>query len=112
MSFKFRLTLFLVIAALCLVSIPFPHLVLWLLGIWPTPTGTPLTYQLWSGFIPAVAIIGVIWPFVNCHVEGCPRYGKYKVEGFKVCHVHHPDDNVGHRGVSHEHLLHLHHRRE
>lgn len=108
MSFQFRLILFLAIAAVCLLSIPFPHFLLWLIGIYPAPTGTPPTYQLWSGFVPAAAIVGVIWPFVNCHVEGCPRYGKYSVEGFKVCHLHHPSDEVGGRGVTPEHILHLH----
>lgn len=108
MSFEFRLYLFLLIAAACLLSIPFPHLIPWLIGIYPTPAGTPPTYQLWSGFTPALALVGVIWPFVNCHVEGCPRYGRYMCAGFKVCYVHHPDDNVRGRGVSHEHILRLH----
>lgn|SRR5512146_1347024 len=92
------------------LAVSFPHAVPWLLGVYPAPAGTPWTYQLWSGFIPAAAIVGVIWPFVNCHVEGCPRYGKYRVEGFKVCHIHHPSDEVRKSGVSHAHIVKLHRR--
>lgn len=108
MSFRTRLALFLVVLAAVAVSIPFPHLIPWLMGIYPAPAGTPFTYQLWSGFIPAAAIVGVIWPFVNCTVNGCMRYGRYHVSGFRVCHAHHPDDNITRDGVSHEHVIRLH----
>jgi hypothetical protein len=77
------------------------------IGVHPYPAGTPWTYQLWSGFIPGLAIaslIGSVWAYVrsvNCHVHGCLRVGRYPVAGgmFKVCRQHHPEDAV--RGKRH-----------
>lgn len=110
MSFKFRLGIFLAVCLFAALSVPFPHLVLWLLGAYPVPAGTPPTYQLLSGFIPAAAVIGVIWPFLNCTVSTCMRYGRYHVDGLRVCYEHHPDENITRSGVSHEHILRVHHR--
>jgi hypothetical protein len=72
------------------------------IGVHPYPAGTPWTYQLWSGFIPGLAIASLItsvWAYVrsvNCHVHGCLRVGRYPVAGgmFKVCGPHHPEDAV------------------
>lgn len=105
-----RKYLWLAVAVVIFIAVAciFPHAVGFVMGIYPTPAGTPFTYQLWSGVVPAVAIVGVIWPFVNCHVEGCPRYGRYRVEGFKVCHIHHPSDAVGKKGITAENVRKLH----
>lgn len=94
----------LAVVGVVLVAVLFPHAIPWLLGVYPTPPGTPWTYQLWSGFMPALAIVGVVWPFVNCHVQGCMRYGRYHVREFRVCHRHHPDDRVGPGGIRAEHV--------
>lgn len=64
-------------------------------------------YQLWSGFIPALAVVSLVgglwshYKHVNCHVHRCWRVGRYIVRGYKVCHRHHPDDGVTRRGVDH-----------
>jgi hypothetical protein len=94
-----------IVAAVVLVAVFFPHTLLWALGLYPTPTGTPWTYQLWSGFMPALAVIAAVWPFVNCHVDGCPRYGKYHAGDFRVCRAHHPDEDVRENGVTHRHII-------
>lgn len=62
-------------------------------------TQTSHNYAAVSGVLPIIvaslgfsgAIVGV-WRHVNCHVEGCPRVGRYGVEGtpYKVCKPHHP----------------------
>lgn len=46
----------------------------------------------------------------NCHVNGCPRIGRYPVAGghFKVCRVHHPDEAVRDGNVSRHHILQAH----
>jgi hypothetical protein len=64
-------------------------------GIWPVPTGTPWSYQLLSGFIPALTAFGLVtlvagaWHHVNCHEPGCFRIGKHKVDGSPWCNLHH-----------------------
>lgn len=87
------------------------HGLLWFIGVSPVPDGTSPMYQLWSGFVPALAIlslVGGLWSHykrINCHVHGCWRIGRYDVEGFKVCHAHHPDEQVKRGGVEWRHLL-------
>jgi hypothetical protein len=98
----------LVIAAcFILLVVSYPHAAGFVLGIYPYPAGTPITYQLWSGFIPALAIVSVVFPFVNCHVESCMRIGRYPAAGgeYKVCRRHHPDHQVRHGSVTLEHIL-------
>lgn len=63
-------------------------------------------YQLWSGFVPALAICSLLasaWRRVNCHVQGCLRIARYPVDGtdFRVCYRHHPNDEIGRQGVLH-----------
>lgn len=55
-------------------------------------------------------IIAGLWHAVNCHVDGCPKIGRYHVAGgkFKVCRAHHPEDAVRQRKVSHHHVISLH----
>jgi hypothetical protein len=75
------------------------------LGIWPVPNGTPWTYQLESGFVPALTVISLLsliggaWRHINCHTDGCARIGRFPVAGgmFKVCRRHHRDI-TGHHG--------------
>lgn len=73
------------------------HGLLWFLGVYPVPSGTSAMYQLWSGFIPALAImslVGGLWSHfkhINCHVHGCWRVGRYHVASYLVCRRHHPD---------------------
>lgn len=85
------------------------------LGVHPYPesSSTPWTYQLYSGFLPALTVVSLVtllagaWRHLNCHVDGCPRIGRYPVAGgrFKVCRAHHPDEEVRSRSVSHLHIL-------
>lgn len=89
-----------------------PHAFLWFLGVYPYPAGTAPLYQLWSGFIPAIAIISVFWPLVNCHVTDCLRYGRYHVGDFRVCRRHHTDEAVQKKRVTHEHIKKISKRRE
>lgn len=74
------------------------HLFLFLLGLSPTPDGTPVTYQLWSGLVPSLVVFGAIIGYLrsrNCHVHGCLRLARHDMAGgqFRVCrrHSHHPD---------------------
>jgi hypothetical protein len=73
--------------------------VLYGLGVHPYPApSTPWTYQLWSGFIPALAIVSIFggitthFRMLNCHVHGCWRLGRFELAGgqFKVCAKHSP----------------------
>jgi hypothetical protein len=65
------------------------------IGIWPVPQGTPWTYQLESGFVPALTVVSLVtllggaWHHVNCHQSGCARIGKHKVDGTPWCSLHH-----------------------
>lgn len=64
------------------------------LGDWPVPGGTPWTYQLESGFIPALTVLTLLgsaaslYHLHNCHEPRCPRLGKHKVNGTPWCSVH------------------------
>jgi len=70
----------------------------WLYGIgvhpYPGPQ-TPWTYQLLSGFLPALTVLSVVtllvggWHHVNCHQDGCYRIGKHKIDGTPWCNAHH-----------------------
>jgi hypothetical protein len=92
----------------------------WLYGLgvhpYPASSSTPWTYQLWSGFIPALTVTGLLasaiglYRHANCHVTRCFRLARYPVAGgqFKVCAKHHPDEQVRAGKVSHEHILRLH----
>jgi hypothetical protein len=67
------------------------------IGVHPYPEGssTPWTYQLLSGFVPALTVVSLLsllagaWHHVNCHEAGCLRIGKHKVEGTPWCSRHH-----------------------
>lgn len=72
------------------------HWLAWRFGMgdWPVPTGTPWTYQLWSGMIPGLtvatlfgAVIGS-WHLHNCHHSGCWRIGKHRINGTPWCSRH------------------------
>jgi hypothetical protein len=65
------------------------------MGIWPVPQGTPWTYQLESGFVPALTVltllsaVGSLYHLHNCHQDGCWRFGKHRVNGTPYCQHHH-----------------------
>lgn len=69
----------------------------WLYGIgvhpYPGPQ-TPWTYQMLSGFVPALAVltllsaVGGMWRSVNCHESRCWRLGRHKVHGTPWCDRH------------------------
>jgi len=89
----------------------------WLYGLgvhpYPASSSTPWTYQLLSGFVPALTVVSLVtllagaWRHLSCHVDGCPRIARYPVAGgrFKVCRAHHPEDEVRSRSISHRHIL-------
>lgn len=87
------------------------------LGVHPYPgPTTPWTYQLWSGFIPSLAIVSIFggitahFRVLNCHVHGCWRIGKFELAGgqFKVCKKHSPHpDKLTHEYVLAKHQEHL-----
>jgi hypothetical protein len=91
-----------------------PWGVLYGVGVHPYPSSssTPWTYQLWSGFIPALAIVSIFGALgshlrsMNCHVTGCWRIGRYPLADgqFKVCHKHSPHpDKITHAHILREH---------
>jgi hypothetical protein len=99
-----------------------PHGARFAIGTWPVPAGTPWTYQLESGFIPALTVLSLAtliagaWHRVSCHRDGCARIGRFPVAGglYKVCRKDHPDPAVR-GGLQPHHLLaaheaHLRHR--
>jgi hypothetical protein len=65
------------------------------IGTWPVPPGTPWTYQLESGFVPALTVLSLLgtvaglWHSVNCHKRRCWRIGRHKVDGTPWCDHHH-----------------------
>jgi hypothetical protein len=74
-------------------------------------------YAYWSGFgsvIPwELGIFISVWVWiithyrmVNCHVDHCPRLGRYVAAGghFKVCRRHHPEAHVRNGQVTFEHI--------
>src|SRR5271154_773362 len=64
------------------------------IGTWPVPSGTPWTYQLWSGFVPALTVATIfgsvisLYHIKNCHHDGCWRIGKHTVNGSPWCSKH------------------------
>jgi hypothetical protein len=80
--------------ALVWLAIDHPYGLRFALGIWPVPPGTPWTYQLESGFIPALTVLTLLslvsgaWQHVNCHHRWCPRTGKHKINGTPWCDRH------------------------
>jgi hypothetical protein len=66
------------------------------LGVHPYPgPQTPWTYQLYSGFLPALTVFSLLsllvgaWHHVNCHQDRCWRVGRHKVDGTPWCNRHH-----------------------
>lgn len=69
--------------------------VLFALGVHPYPgPQTPWTYQLWSGFTPALTVLTLLGSVVslyhlhNCHADRCWRLGKHRVGGTPWCSRH------------------------
>ena len=70
----------------------------WLYGLgvhpYPESSSTPWTYQLWSGFLPALTVVTLLgsvaslYHLHNCAAEGCWRIGKHKVAGTPWCRRH------------------------
>ncbi len=65
------------------------------LGVHPYPgPQTPWTYQLWSGFTPALTVLTLfgavlsLYHVHNCHEQGCWRIGRYRVGGAVWCRWH------------------------
>lgn len=83
--------------------------------------GTPPNYNYFSGFGSVfpweLGIVVSIWIWIaahyrlnNCHVDRCPRMGRYPVAGghYKTCRRHHPESHVRHSKVTFEHIQALH----
>lgn len=100
------------IIALAIGSVFNPHLIPFILGVWPVPAGTSVFYQFWSGFyIVLLSAATSSWlRKQNCHVEHCWRLGRFPVAGgkFFVCRHHSPDPAVRHSKVTFEHILQVH----
>lgn len=66
------------------------HAIGFALGIYPVPTGTPITYQFFSGSCIVLMALWGGYRRINCHVRWCPFVGRYDKAGgqFKVCRVH------------------------
>jgi len=99
----------LVVAALAVVSVFYPHFVPWVIGVWPVPGGTSPWYQFWSGFF-IVVLSAATSSFLrkqNCHVKWCWRLGRFPVPEttFSTCRHHHPDPAVKHNKVTAEHIV-------
>lgn len=81
-------------AVLAWAGLYHPYGLRFALGIWPVPQGTPWTYQLESGFIPALTVLTLLsavfslYHVHNCHYDGCWRIGKHRVNGTPWCSVH------------------------
>jgi hypothetical protein len=70
----------------------------WLYGLgvhpYPESSSTPWTYQLWSGFLPALTVVTLLgsvaslYHLHNCAAGGCWRIGKHKVAGTPWCTRH------------------------
>ena len=64
-------------------------------------------YVFVSGFgsdLTELAIIGVLYKRLNCHVSGCYRLGLHHVPGtpYITCRKHHP--TVPNQGITAEHI--------
>ena len=70
----------------------------WAFGIgvhpYPASSSTPWTYQLYSGFLPALTVLTLLgsvaslWHLHNCHQDGCWLLGKHRVDGTPWCSRH------------------------
>ena len=86
------------------------HGFFWFLGVYPVPSGTSAMYQLWSGVVPSLVIIGALGATVRwarghtCHVTRCWRIGRYEAGQYKVCWRHHPSDDPPVRHVTPAHV--------
>jgi hypothetical protein len=78
-------------------------------------------YAYWSGFgsvFPwefGALVTVLVWMIThyrlnNCHIERCPRIGRFSVAGdhFKVCRKHHPEAHVRNKRISFDHIQHMH----
>jgi hypothetical protein len=73
-------------------------------------------YGFFSGFgsdLGEITLVGAVVAFYwkhTCHVGGCWRLGRLKVEGseWTVCHKHHPEGPPSHHDI----LRHFHQRQE
>lgn len=96
-----------VLAALCAWSMA-AHWLGWrfAMGDWPVPAGTPWTYQLESGFIPALTVLSLLGAIVgtyhlhNCHSAHCFRLGKHKIGGTPWCTRHAGEGRAYHGDVT------------
>ena len=69
-----------------------------------TGQGNAPHYLFWSGFgsdLSELALVGAVAGLLrkhNCHVKGCPRIGRFPVDGtpWIVCRKHHPQDAPTH----------------
>jgi hypothetical protein len=81
-------------AAISLLGLYHPYGLRFSMGIWPVPPGTPWTYQLLSGFVPALTVLtllsglAAIYHLHNCHHDGCWRLGKHRIKGAPWCRLH------------------------
>jgi hypothetical protein len=81
-------------AALTWLGLYHPYGLRFAMGMWPVPPGTPWTYQLESGFVPALTVLTLLsavtslYHLHNCHVETCWRLGKHRINGSPYCNVH------------------------
>lgn len=81
-------------AVLSWAGLDHPYGLRFAMGIWPVPAGTPWTYQLESGFVPALTVLTLLsalfslYHLHNCHQDGCWRLGKHRVNGTPYCRHH------------------------
>ncbi|HEY6493312.1 MAG TPA: hypothetical protein VIZ43_08575 [Trebonia sp.] len=69
--------------------------------------GNSAHYLFWSGAgsdISELAVVGAVlggWHRLNCHVKGCPRIGRQRLDGttWVVCRRHHPAGAPSHQDV-------------
>lgn len=86
-------------ACLTWLGLYHPYGVRFAIGTWPVPQGTPWTYQLESGFVPALTVLTLLtglfslYHLHNCHYETCWRLGKHKIGGTPWCSRH---QHLGH----------------
>jgi hypothetical protein len=108
-----RLALLALIALLGLAAwsaVAHPWAWLYAIGLHPYPasSGTPWTYQLWSGFMPALTVltllgsVATLYHLHKCHYDACWRLGKHRISGTPWCRRH--MDSAGPR-VTVEQLL-------
>src|SRR5215469_10583179 len=77
-------------------AIAHPWAWLYAIGLHPYPasSGTPWTYQLWSGFMPALTVltllgsVATLYHLHKCHHDGCWRLGKHRISGTPWCTRH------------------------